>query len=402
MNWCLRATTLGEICTPFAHYIRPEPTCCPLTAFPAFARLPTELQIHVLHFCSSATLFQLMRTSTALRHEASKLFWSDPDAWYHVDGSWLLAGGCLGDVYYAADFLRQVQQIEVDFEDVRNLMASDDMTDTEPAEEPCSRQDKRIRNFWRVVQCRFPRLVRVVISESTPRRSKSLSLDSVDRVIQECPSGVNAFASVITMGSGKTNRGTRYRARVSNVDRRWEVTDSEWIRKSILIPPKTWRGPVGEYAQACYQFDRYMGMKYAAKLLLIEAIERTHFSGQAKPFRCPGLRCETSIERSGQWAAHAVETGHYMYAEAPEPYKEAFAQRKRIVESGFREKVQGVVQRLREQYKMAGSQQREEIRQAFLDQLENDAQYAVSKPVQESVIWKLYLDRVCEEAFRSV
>jgi plasmid replication initiation protein len=75
-----------------------------------------------------------------------------------------------------------------------------------------------------------------------------------------------------------------------------------------------------------------------------------------------------------------------MYAEAPKPYKEAFAQRKRIVESRFREKVQRVVQRLRKQYKIAESQQREEIRQAFLDQLENNAQYAVSKPVQESVI----------------
>jgi hypothetical protein len=141
-----------------------------------------------------------------------------------------------------------------------------------------------------------------------------------------------------------------------------------------------------------------MQMKYATHLLLIEAIERSHFCEQARAFRCPGLRCEVLIERGGQWALHAVETGHNIYAEAPEPYKEAFAQRKRMVESGFEGKVYGVVKRLREQYKMAGNQQQEEIRQAFLDQLENDAEYAVSKQVRESVTWMRYLVSVCGEA----
>jgi hypothetical protein len=69
-----------------------------------------------------------------------------------------------------------------------------------------------------------------------------------------------------------------------------------------------------------------------------------------------------------------------------------------MVESGFEEKVYGVVKRLREQYKMAGNQQQEEIRQAFLDQLENDAEYAISKSVRESVTWMRYLVSVCGEA----
>jgi hypothetical protein len=401
INWRLHATDLGEICTPFAHYVQLDPKCCGCPAFPAFTRLPTELQIHVLRFCSSATLFQLMQTSTALRHEASKLFWSDQDAWYRVDGSWLLAGGFLGDAYYAAEFLRQVQQIEVDFEDVRNLMVSDDSRGTKQVEEPCTKQNEQLRDFWRLVQSRFPRIVRVVISESTPRKAGSSLPDNVKRITQECPSSVNGFVSAITSDAGKTNRATRYRARLSNMEGQWEVTDSPWIRQSILLPPKAWHGPVGEYAQARYQLHRYMGMKRATEPLLIEAIERSHFCGQPKPFRCPGLRCEAYFERGGEWAAHAVDTGHYMYAEAPALYKEAFARHKRIVERGFQEDVYNALERIRERCRRAGSQQQKESRQAFLAQLEHDPQYAQSKPVQESVIWLQYLERIYGEEIRS-
>jgi hypothetical protein len=55
-----------------------------------------------------------MQACSATRYEAQKLFWSDPDVWYLVKGTWLLSGGFAGYNYNAIDALAYMQQIEVD------------------------------------------------------------------------------------------------------------------------------------------------------------------------------------------------------------------------------------------------------------------------------------------------
>ncbi|KAF2028510.1 hypothetical protein EK21DRAFT_69651, partial [Setomelanomma holmii] len=84
-------------------------------SFPQFVQLPTELQLQVLPFCHSATLFQLMHVSSAIRYEARKLFWSDPRSRYLVHGEWLQAGGYSGHTLNALDVLACIEHIEVDF-----------------------------------------------------------------------------------------------------------------------------------------------------------------------------------------------------------------------------------------------------------------------------------------------
>ena len=413
INWSLRATQFGEIHTPFAHYVQldPQPHCANAT-FAAFAQLPIELQIHVLRFCSSGTLFQLMQASAVLRREASKLFWSDPNAWYWVDGAWLLAGGFPGDANYVPDFGGQVQQIEVHSKDLEYTMLyfrsrgaeSEEKAEEESEEgsegEVCVKQKEQIRDFWRSVQYRFPQVVRAIISGSRLQRPGPLLPDIYQQLAQGCPSGVSVFVSEITMHASDKNwrfehhikSGVRYRAHLEHG--RWEFTDSAWERQIILPPPKAFRGPVGEYAQYRYQINRYGEMMCGTKLLLIEAIERNRFNGQQKPFRCPGfkiprLRCQAYFERSGEWPMHAVATGHYVYLEVPEELREVFAKHEQMVELGQKENAYGPLDRMRGRWERAESQERREIQQTFVDQLQHDPQYAVSGSIGERT-WEGY------------
>lgn len=115
LNWNLHVTSIGEPQTPFSLYVLPELTSPSCAAFLPFCRLPTELQLRVLYFCDSPTLFQLMQVSSVTRTEAKRLFWLYPDAWYHVDGDWLLAGGFPGHAHHASDVQAHVERVEADF-----------------------------------------------------------------------------------------------------------------------------------------------------------------------------------------------------------------------------------------------------------------------------------------------
>jgi hypothetical protein len=378
-NWDLCATNAWELLTLFAQHVRLD-THRKYATFLAFSRLPAELQIRVLQFCSNATLFQLMQTSATLRHEASKLFWSDPDSWYLVDGSWLLRGGFAGEVHYATDFLCRVQQIEIDFDDIRNLMAPDDKE--KDGQRFCKGQKEKICDFWRLVQRRFPQVRRVVISQHIATDAKRLLFDNVGRVLQDCP--VDGYVSVMSCAHGNTVRATRYRARF--VNKGLEVTELKWVRRSIVIPTKVWRGPVGEYAQTKYEFARYMRMYLAQDVLLLEAIERS-FGKQGLGFHCPRISCNRYFTNVREWIVHAIETGDYMQAKVPEEYEAEFARWEEMVESGIKQMVYRAKERIHERYKGASSKEKEEIEQAFLDQLRRDAEYAQSQAAEESDIW---------------
>jgi hypothetical protein len=122
LNWNRFATTGGETYIPFAHHVQRDTVHVTNAVFLPFLRLPRELQLRVIHFCNEAALFRLMHASSVTRNEAAQLFWSNPNVWYHVSGEWLLAGGFTGHTIYAVDFLRNVQQIKIQFKLVDLLL----------------------------------------------------------------------------------------------------------------------------------------------------------------------------------------------------------------------------------------------------------------------------------------
>jgi hypothetical protein len=61
-----------------------------------------------------------MHVSSALRADASKLFWANPSAYFLVDAYWLLDRGYPG--YQCSDltFLQNVQNVEIEYEPSTN------------------------------------------------------------------------------------------------------------------------------------------------------------------------------------------------------------------------------------------------------------------------------------------
>jgi hypothetical protein len=174
LNWNRFATAGGETCVPFAHHVQRDTIHVTDAVFWPFLQLPRELQLRVIHFCDEATLFQLMHASSVTRNEAEQLFWSNPNAWYHVSGEWLLSGGFTGHTLYAVDFLRNVQRVEIHFESVDSF--SDEWIDGErkllyDGEQPSRTADEQIKGLWYLVTTMCPRLTHVVVSESHYRRA---------------------------------------------------------------------------------------------------------------------------------------------------------------------------------------------------------------------------------------
>lgn len=116
-DWNLRATQGGETRLPFRLHVRQTHIDDDSTqgGFNQFAKLPAELQLHIMSFCGAATLFQLMHTSYSTRQQAQKLFWSDPTLRYVIDGQWLFAGGHTRHTNYNLEALAHMRYIEVSF-----------------------------------------------------------------------------------------------------------------------------------------------------------------------------------------------------------------------------------------------------------------------------------------------
>ncbi|CAO2651718.1 Nn.00g000010.m01.CDS01, partial [Neocucurbitaria sp. VM-36] len=249
LNWNQLVTSGGEACIPFAAYVQPETTHLVPVTFPQFSRLPAELQLRILRFCSYATLFQLMHVCSTTRHEAQKLFWDNPDAWYHVSGEWLLAGGFAGHTYDAIDILANVRQVELGFDSMQSFTY--DWVDGNSAiapESPSWTLDERIYEIWELLQANCPRLARVVVSESLPRKTTEPLPESLARIVDMSPTGISVFgASYLrrTIPSGFAYQRCLWQPIQPNDDaaKEWVLADLDWTRDSVLLPPKEFRGP---------------------------------------------------------------------------------------------------------------------------------------------------------------
>jgi hypothetical protein len=405
LNWNLCATYEGEICTPFTLYVQPDTTCLDHVTFPQFQQLPVELQLHVLLFCDDATLFQLTHVSHVLRNDARKLFWSAPDAWYRIDGHWLFSGGLPAGQHYAMDFLANLQQLEVDFHHMRCFWEEfNDGLRTEGHNDDLSWDfEKRIHAFWQVLQWRFPRVVRIVISESVPRRAGAPLPDDLKMIALLCPPGISTLVSVLRCKVGDSGHATRHLVQhIAGKDGEteyWKLINTTWTRQIVLLPPKHWRGPVGAYLRLRYKLECFKLMNRAATcILLLAAIEQHQLSSHSGLYTCPGPVCEAQFMLPGQWALHAVDTQHRCFAVPPAQYQALFDEREQRLERFVQEEFHQPIERLRNSCGQAGSRQRQDTEQAFLFQLEHDPEYAHSKPGRECSTWIRYTRDVYEYA----
>jgi hypothetical protein len=333
-----------------------------------------------------------MQTSSAIRAEAKKLFWSSPDAWYYVDGNWVLGGAFPGLTHIAMEFLAYVEQIQVDGDLMRTIKEWWKAgMDKERFHDESGFIEGQIFYFWQTLQRLFPRATRVVISESHPQVSIAPLPPGLKRVVQMCPPGITASASFVRHSKDHDRKVERSLWQRTGEDasafEEWKETAPLWTRESILIPPKQFGGPVGEYAGSSYKFTRFCQQNDAARLLRIESIDRHCFSRWNGPFGCLKQGCGLEFRKLGDWSLHALQTLHDKDVSHPdEALRVLFEQKKERLEYLFQD-IREAWDRMYEAWGEEGSQKQQSAEQAFLYQLDNDALYAQGRPARESDTW---------------
>jgi hypothetical protein len=411
-NWGHCTTTEDETCVPFTHYVQPSTVSSmeSATSFLLFPLLPRELQLHIIDYCSQATLYQLMHVSSVTREAAKQRFWSAREAWYRVDGEWLLAGGFTGHTCDSADFLANVQQVELRFASMDSFTFDwPDMDFKLAAARPSFQTiSKRIDEVWRLLLALCPSMQRIVVSESHPRRATEPLLEIHTRLLQQCPAPANVGLSASCLQRKTRDSRAVVRRRLvekkqvhdSGVVGAWTVVDPQWTPLVVLPPHKTFRGPVGAFQRVSHEIDRYSYHRRTLTLLRIKAIETHHFGGEPRPFTCPGPACTAYFDRPGQWPAHADEYSvHYHNAPIPPEFAAEFAAQRERIEQRVKQGRDDATELMRKRWGVLGTEQRRVAEHAFLSQLEHDPLYACSRPARQTTMWNWYRATMDKEEF---
>jgi hypothetical protein len=372
----IKATWRGELRIPFACHIRHlSSTVPPNVSFHQFARLPAELQLHILRFCDKPTLFQLMQTSHLIRTEATKLFFADPEAWYCVEGEWLEMGGHPSDGLHDIDFLHCIQRLHVEC----YLLAEETWT------------DEYIRNFWRRVQCLFPQAKYVMLGDNfEDRRHQSAGSSTASwpppelhrRVCQRCPPDINVFVSILRR-DGRLKRTLWRRVTIQEDDIETQVLDEYQTvpGPSIIVPHKPFRGQVGTCQYLWSQGCAIMDQKKALRVLRLAAIERCHFHGRHKAFRCPAPNCDAWFEQPEEYTTHVV--GPVVHHEdsyvLPEPYQSLFAEGEKRLEQ-LEQRHSESLEPFLKWWGKFGSEERKVAEKEFLHELKHDSIHVQGEP----------------------
>lgn len=252
-NW--NVSCFGEIRVAFSNYVRREIQHQSASEFPQFSRLPIELQYYIVYYCDIPTLFRLMQVSSALRTEAKKQFWSNPDTKFHVDDPFLIAGELTGHTSFDPHLLVHVQHLQVEFGDIRDITAAwecgKSMARPEFNDPPTTiNVRERIFHFWQTLQSVFPHITSVNISENNIQSPGEPGPLELKTAILMCPTSIHASASILwqRLYDGK------YYLLVRTMWQ-WEKTNTngigKWIgistvrgRRSIIPPNKQLNGPV--------------------------------------------------------------------------------------------------------------------------------------------------------------
>jgi hypothetical protein len=343
-------TEISELRVPFGHHVQASSPHHPVaisatSTFPQFTLLPIELQHHVLSFCDSPTLFQLMRVGLT-RSEAEKRFWADPTAFYCLSGTWVFQGGYAGEAFYDLDFLARVEHVNVWFDNDRMeewfygqnhsrfRFLHDDNYDVhrlkDAPEDLIQDLDEKARRFWGKLQHLCPRLTHILVTADRGQWFWDSKPDTLlERILRLCPGSIKASVSA---RHGYLPSAPEVEPQwipsvwrlTGNMEKNFESSDiwvpenADWTRRFILVPPKRFHGPVGSFQRSLFKYHRYLMWKEATEPLSIDAIERHHFHNRCTPFSCPLPNCGNDFRAVGDFFEHCNRYDHEQDDEPPE------------------------------------------------------------------------------------
>ena len=133
-------------------------------------------------------------------------------------------------------------------------------------------------NFWQVLQHQFPSVAKVILSGYDGGwEAKKLPPAGLAEIAERSPASLHVSISCLHQTANYLGRRTRVswhrKLSLSSARTEWEVVTSDWIRTTVLPPPKTFRGPVGAYCRIGHHRSRLVQRKWVIRILLIQAIE---------------------------------------------------------------------------------------------------------------------------------
>ena len=333
-----------------------------------------------------------MRVSSTLRIEAAKLFWADPDTYYLIESSWLLEGGFPGDVFYDSPFLAYVQNVEVEYGDLSDFKIG-------PIRDGVLHiRHGAVKDFWNTLKKRIPCVKRVVINHNWRPLTLEQQEKSISRCLQvlmeSCPPEIDVAAFVLEEDmSTHTWQRSLYRSFVTGG--KWKRISSSFDRKTILMPTKPFCGPVGKFQGLIYAHERIELQRTALGPLIIEALDRYHFSeDRIEPFSCPVSGCEAHFEQAGQCTihtakAHSDELMAWNRLEIlPDKLKHVFEKHQRNIDR----KGQELGKKRRRMYNEwnEGGKKRRAMESGWIDQLQNDEAWDTGQEPRDSKLWQWF------------
>lgn len=396
-NWEWYMSHTWERLVPFHAHVQPAAAACSsgkALSLRRFNNLPAELQLHILSFCAPCVLFQLMRTSSALRNEASKLFWADPNTYFLVDSQWLMDGGFPGDTCWDLNFLQHIQNIEVDHHAHKNTVI---------CPQPDARMQVRedlVNVFWHSFRQRLPNAKRVVFNQNGKTRAYKNDTKPITQplqiLIQACPLEIEASAFILDTQVLYTKEWQRslYRPAASGT---WEKISLNQRHQTVLAPAKRFFGPVGRFQQMRHKASMNILQEFAHWPLMAQVLDRHHFNkDNSDPFSCPFPRCDAYLKSPGECTIHIAHS-HFLERNLLQRYlpgelRVVFEERTKILDKGKKE-LERQVERMGDEWNRS-KKDRQKIERGWMEQLENDGAWDTGKVASNSKLWQEFLSSV--------
>lgn len=399
LNLCLNPK--GETVVPYKYFVAAERSSS-TSIFPRFLDLPNDIELVFYDSCDAPTLWQLMRTSSRLRTEASKRFWALSNVWYHCDPDWWYAlnKNRPGLVQHCPDFAERIEQVEISAVRLEMEFRADESLKGE--EKQIDMQNKA-RRLWEAVERSFPSVKTVVLTGQLPMEhtveEEANSFLSIALAVGQAPAGVTVLVAFETH-EWSTSKGPQTYYRLWRVDQgpqpSWQVVEEFWTPKRVLLPFKKGPGgPLGDYESMLQRQNSLQMEERGLRWLISETYVR--YSPGSK-INCPNPNCD-SIDKH-EWQDHtssvcrfflvnhhATNISSRLYEHTPAEVV-AGLQEKMERMSAIRKDIRRIWLQINDDWGTEGTEKRRNFETTFFAQLRDENYLTPGEAPEQSPMWE--------------
>jgi hypothetical protein len=183
----------------------------------------------------------------------------------------------------------------------------------------------------------------------------------------------------------------------------WEKSEPEKARKTILMPPNKFVGPVGGFSELVYQcYKKIPFQRYCLWPLMVEALDRHYFDmGHDKSFLCPLSGCAAYFSQAREWTVHAAEAHYQEWMKLLEVLPSSsvgddLRDRNQALDRKTRE-VQDQFKEMKNAWSTGNETRRREIQHSWMEQLNSDAAWQTKEKGEKNMLWLEFMQYMQSE-----